>query len=261
VEFRLDDRGVVRVAGADAAHFLQNLVTNDVEALEVGQSRFAALLTPQGKILFDFLIHRSGQDEFLLDVAAEKAAELAKRLSLYRLRAKIEISDESARLAVIVAPAGEPADPRAALGARRIGARAQAPEADARARAEYDALRVASGVPQGGVDFVYGDAFPHDVNMDLLNGVDFKKGCYVGQEVVSRMRHRGEIRRRVVRVAALEGSLETGAPVVDGDLPVGTLGTVAGGEALALLRVDRVDDAESAGRTLTAGGRPLRRIP
>lgn len=259
-EFRLDDRGVVRVAGAEAEHFLQNLVTNDVEGLEIGQSRFAALLTPQGKILFDFLIHRRGAQEFLLDVAADKAAELAKRLALYRLRAKIEISEESARLAVVVALEGAPPDPRAALGARRIVERAQAPQGDASAHAAYEARRVAAGVPQGGKDFAYGDAFPHDVNMDLFNGVDFKKGCYVGQEVISRMRHRGEIRRRVVRVAALDAPLETGAPVLDGNLAVGAVGTVAGGEALALLRVDRADDAEREGRTLTAGGRRLRRI-
>lgn len=131
-EFRLDDRGVVRVAGAEAAHFLHNLVTNDVEGLEIGQLRFAALLTPQGKILFDFLIHRRGAEEFLLDAAADKTADLAKRLSLYRLRAKIEISDESARLAVVAAPAGEPADPRAPLGARRITMRAEAPRPPAK---------------------------------------------------------------------------------------------------------------------------------
>jgi folate-binding protein YgfZ len=259
-EFRLDNRGVVRVAGADSAHFLQNLVTNDVEGLEVGEVRFAALLTPQGKILFDFLIHRGTENEFLLDVAAEQTAALAKRLALYRLRAKIEISDESARLAVVVAPAGEPADPRAALGARRIGTRAEAPAPSGEALADYEARLVALGVPQGGKDFAYGDAFPHDVNMDLLNGVDFRKGCYVGQEVVSRMRHRGEIRRRVVRVAALDAPLETGAAVLDGKLAVGTVGTVAGGEALALMRVDRADDAERDGRPLTAGGRLLRQI-
>ena len=259
-EFRLDDRGVVRVAGAEAAHFLHNLVTNDVETLAIGEARFAALLTPQGKILFDFLIHRRGDQEFWLDAAADKTADLAKRLSLYRLRAKIEISDESARLAVAAAPQGDVADPRAALGGRRVVARAETSAPSDEALAAYRARRVAATVPQGGIDFVYGDVFPHDVNMDLLNGVDFKKGCYVGQEVVSRMRHRGEIRRRIVRVAAENGSLETGAAVLDGDLPVGTIGTVAGGEALALMRVDRADDAEQAGRVLTAGGRRLRRI-
>jgi folate-binding protein YgfZ len=260
VEFGLDDRGVVRVAGADAAHFLQNLVTNDVEGLETGALRFAALLTPQGKILFDFLIHRRGAQEFLLDVAADKAGELAQRLAMYRLRAKVEVSDESAALAAAVGGEADAPDPRAPLGGRRIVARAEAPPADAIARADYEARRVAAGVPQGGADFAYGDAFPHDVNMDLLNGVDFRKGCYVGQEVVSRMKHRGEIRRRIVRIAALDGALEPGASVVDGELPVGTVGTVAGDAALALLRIDRAEEAERAGRSLSAGGRRLRRI-
>jgi len=260
VDFGLDDRGVLRVAGPDAAHFLQNIVTNDVEGLEAGALRFAALLTPQGKILFDFLIHRRSADEFLLDVPADKAAELAKRLAMYRLRAKVEIRDESERLAVTADTQGAPLDPRAELGARRIVPRDAAPPADAGARAAYEARRVALCVPEGGRDFSYGDVFPHDVNMDLLNGVDFGKGCYVGQEVISRMRHRGEIRRRIVRVAALDGSLETGASVVDGELPVGIVGTVAGTQALALVRVDRAEEAERAGRTLSAGGQRLRRI-
>jgi folate-binding protein YgfZ len=260
VDLTLDDRGVVRVAGADAAHFLQNLVTNDVDGLEIGALRFAALLTPQGKILFDFLIHRRGEQEFWLDVAAAKAAELAKRLAIYRLRANIEISDESERLAVTVGQEAGSPDPRAPLGARRIVPRAEAPPADAAALAAYEARRIAAGVPEGSKDFAYGDAFPHDVNMDLLNGVDFKKGCYVGQEVVSRMRHRGEIRRRAVRVVADEAPLESGASIVDGELPVGVVGTVAGGEALAVIRVDRAEEAERAGRPLTAAGRRLRRI-
>ncbi len=260
MEFGLDDRGVVRVAGPDSPHFLHNLVTNDVEGLEIGALRFAALLTPQGKILFDFLIHRRGADEFWLDVAANKTAELVKRLALYRLRAKIEISDESERLAVVAGPEAAPPDPRASLGARRIVSRTGAAPAACGARAAYDARRIAAGVPEGGKDFVYGEAFPHDVNMDLLNGVDFRKGCYVGQEVVSRMRHRGEIRRRIVRVASLDGPLEPGADVIDGALPVGVVGTVAGDEALALLRLDRVQEAERAGRSLVAGGRRLRRV-
>jgi len=260
VEFRLDDRGVVRVAGPDSGHFLQNLVTNDVDGLEIGAVQFAALLTPQGKILFDFLIHRLGADEFLLDVAADKAAELAKRLAMYRLRAKIEISDVSEVFAVTVGGEAGAPDPRAPLGGRRIAPRDEAPAADARARAAYEARRVALGVPEGGKDFVYGDAFPHDVNMDLLNGVDFRKGCYVGQEVVSRMKHRADIRKRIVRVGALDGALAPGAGIVDGDLPVGTVGTVAGDEALALVRLDRAETAEQAGRLLVAGGLHLRRL-
>jgi len=251
----LEDRGVARVAGPDAASFLQGLVTNDVEGLPIGRSRYAALLTPQGKILFDFLLFRRAEDEFLIDARADKTAELVKRLGFYKLRAKVTVSDESARLAVIVASDGEPRDPRMdALGRRDIVSREVAPPADLAVRASYDARRIALGAPEGGADFAYGDVFPHDVNMDLLNGVDFAKGCYVGQEVVSRMKHRGGVRKRIARVRLEGPAPEAGVAVLDGELPVGALGKAAGGEALALLRLDRVEEARLAGRKLTAGG-------
>ena len=254
-ETLLDDRGVARVEGPDAASFLQGLVTNDVEKIAVGQSRYAALLSPQGKILFDFLVFRRAEDTFLVDAPADRVGELVKRLGFYKLRAKVSVSDESARLAVIVAPEGEPRDPRApALGRRYIVARETAPTPDPAARAAYEQKRIALGSPKGGVDFAYGDAFPHDANMDLVNGVDFAKGCYVGQEVVSRMQHRGGVRKRILRVRIDGPAPAPGAPVLDGQLPVGTLGASAGGEALALLRLDRVEDARQAGRPLSVGG-------
>jgi len=254
-ETLLDDRGVARVEGPDAATFLQGLVTNDVEKIAVGQSRYAALLSPQGKILFDFLVFRRAEDTFLVDAPADRVGELVKRLGFYKLRAKVSVSDESARLAVIVAPEGEPRDPRApALGRRDIVARETAPTPDPAARAAYEQKRIALGSPKGGVDFAYGDAFPHDANMDLVNGVDFAKGCYVGQEVVSRMQHRGGVRKRILRVRIDGPAPAPGAPVLDGQLPVGTLGASAGGEALALLRLDRVEDARQAGRPLSVGG-------
>jgi folate-binding protein YgfZ len=251
----LKDRGVARVAGPDAAVFLQGLLTNDVEKLPVGAVRYAALLTPQGKILFDFLVHRRGEAEFLIDAPLDKTAELVKRLGFYKLRAKVEVADASADYAVVAAPEGEPADPREPrLGARRVVARAEAPAEDEAARAAYEARRIALGVPQGGVDFAYGDAFPHDANMDLINGVDFAKGCYVGQEVVSRMKHRGGARKRVVRVALDGPAPAPGAAILDGELPVGVLGASAASEALALVRLDRVEEAQAAGRALMADG-------
>ena len=254
-ETLLDDRGVARVEGPDAATFLQGLVTNDVEKIAVGQSRYAALLSPQGKILFDFLVFRRAEDTFLVDAPADRVGELVKRLGFYKLRAKVSVSDESARLAVIVAAEGEPRDPRApALGRRDIVARETAPTPDPAARAAYEQKRIALGSPKGGVDFAYGDIFPHDANMDLVNGVDFAKGCYVGQEVVSRMQHRGGVRKRILRVRIDGPAPAPGAPVLDGQLPVGTLGASAGGEALALLRLDRVEDARQAGRPLSVGG-------
>ena len=129
----------------------------------------------------------------------------------------------------------------------------------------YEAHRIAAGVPRGGLDFMYGDAFPHETNMDRLHGVDFDKGCYVGQEVVSRMQHRGTARTRIVRVVLDGFSPETGATVLAGDKPVGTMGSTAGGNGLALLRTDRVADALDAGAGVDRGrpcdpsGRPERR--
>ena len=248
----LGDRGVARVAGPDAAGFLQGLLTNDVESLPVGQSRYAALLNPQGKILFDFLVFRTAADAFLLDARADKTAELVKRLGFYKLRANVTITQDTG-LAVVAAAEGEPPDPRtAALGARAIVAREDAPAEDAGARAAYDGRRIALGVPEGDVDFPYGDAYPHDANMDVFNGVDFAKGCYVGQEVVSRMKHRGGVRKRIVRLRLGGAPPAPGTAVLDGELPVGALGASAGGEALGLLRLDRVEAAEQAGRPLTA---------
>jgi tRNA-modifying protein YgfZ len=263
----LDDRGVVRVSGEDATSFLQGLLTNDVERLRPGEARYAGLLSPQGKILFDMLVVRAPGDEgatYLLDCAAPQAANLVKRLGAYKLRAKVTIADETAKRGVIAYWGGEPerapggvlyADPRDP----RLGWRAVLPREKAVAQGEtnagqYEALRIAAGVPKGGVDFHYGDAFPHDANFDVLAGVDFDKGCYVGQEVVSRMKHRGSARKRVARVKLSGVAPAPGTPVLDGELAVGALGSSSGREALALLRLDRVEDAVAAGRALSAGG-------
>jgi folate-binding protein YgfZ len=262
----LDDRGIVRVSGEDAASFLQGLLTNDVLTLGPHVARYAALLSPQGKILFDFLVVHAPADagsSYLLDCEAARAAELAKRLSLYKLRAKVVVADESADHGVIAFWHGEPenapggvfyADPRAgALGWRAILPRAKAIAVGEAGISEYEALRIGLGVPKGGVDFPYGDAFPHDADMDLFHGVDFAKGCYVGQEVVSRMKHRGGARKRIMRVRLAGSAPAPGAPVLDGELPIGVLGSSSGRHGLALLRLDRVEDARAAGRALKAG--------
>jgi folate-binding protein YgfZ len=262
----LEDRGVVRVSGADATGFLQGLLTNDVERLKPGEARYAALLSPQAKVLFDMIVVRDldGHGAYCLDCAAAQAADLAKRLGFYKLRAKVTIVDESADRAVVAFWGGEPerasgwliyADPRDP----RLGWRAVLPRADAAAIGAdhvgmYEGLRIGVGAPKGGLDFAYGDAFPHDANFDVLNGVDFDKGCYVGQEVVSRMKHRGTARKRIARVKTEGAAPPPGTPILDRDLTVGTLGSSSGREALALLRLDRVDDAKAAGRTLSAGG-------
>jgi tRNA-modifying protein YgfZ len=262
----LEDRSVVKVAGEEAAAFLHGLVTNDVAHIEVGQARFAALLTPQGKILFDFFIYRAPAETgaiFLIDCPASAAADLVKRLGFYRLRAKIAIADQSEELKVAAFWDGEPprlrggflyADPRD----RRLGFRAILPRTEAaeltQAPADYEAHRISLAAPKGGADFAYADAFPHDANMDLLNGVDFEKGCYVGQEVVSRMRHRGGARKRIVRVRFAATAPAAGAPIKSGEATIGALGSSSGAEGLALVRVDRLAEAQAQGRVLTAEG-------
>jgi folate-binding protein YgfZ len=263
----LEDRGVVRVSGPDATGFLQGLLTNDVERLKAGEARYAALLSPQAKILFDMIVVGEPDGDgpaYLLDCAAVQAADLAKRLGFYKLRAKAAIADESAERAVVAYWGGEPehgpgaivyADPRdPRLGWRAIVARAEAVAVGSEHVNEYEGLRIGVGAPKGGVDFAYGEAFPHDANFDLLNGVDFDKGCYVGQEVVSRMKHRGTARKRIARVKTSGPAPEPGTPILDRELAVGALGSSSGREALALLRLDRVEDATAAGRTLSAGG-------
>ena len=265
----LTDRGVLRVTGEPARHFLNNLVTSDIEKLAPGTASYAALLTPQGKMLADFFVVAAPDSEggFYLDCPAELAADLLQKLTFYRLRAKVTI--ENGDLAVLAAWDGEPvAKPDLAFADPRhdgLGWRILVPEdlkqkvadligADLVDSESYEAHRIASGVPRGGLDFMYSDAFPHETNMDRLHGVDFDKGCYVGQEVVSRMQHRGTARTRIVRVVLDDFSPETGIPVLAGDKPVGTMGSTAGGKGLALVRIDRVADALDAGLALTAGG-------
>ena len=272
----LPDRGVVKVSGEDARNFLNGLVTTDVTLLQPGLGRFGALLTPQGKIIVDFLIteapagHGGG---FLLDCPRALAQGLADKLGFYKLRAKVTVENLSDSLGVFAAWDGDPvvkpdlafADPRnAALGWRiLVPAELAQKVADLTAAelvdsAAYEAHRIATGIPRGGLDFIYGDAFPHETNMDRLQGVDFDKGCYVGQEVVSRMQHRGTARTRTVRVVLDGPSPEPGTALLAGDRPVGTMGSTSGPNGLALIRTDRAADALQAGLKLTAGGLGLR---
>lgn len=261
------DRSVIAVAGEDARVFLQGLVTCDMAGAPSGL--YGGLLTPQGKVLFDFFVVEDN-GRFLLDASRAQAGDLLKRLTFYKLRAKVTLSDLSigpdALCVVALLGAAAPADARvfADPRAEALGARAILPRKDAGFAsteiAPYERARIAAGVPSGGIDFAYGDVFPHDANMDLLHGVDFAKGCYVGQEVVSRMQHRGLIRRRVIAVA-VEGEAAPGTALMAGETLIGTLGGTLEGRGLALARLDRLDDAQGAGVALTAGAarvRPLR---
>jgi folate-binding protein YgfZ len=272
----LPDRGVVKVSGEDARNFLNGLVTTDVTQLSPGQGRFGALLTPQGKIIVDFLITEASTGHgggFLIDCPRALAQSLATKLGFYKLRAKVVVEDLSDSLGVIAAWDGEPAmkpdlafaDPRdTALGWRILAPQELAQKvadligADLLDSDAYEAHRIARGAPRGGLDFTYGDAFPHETNMDRLHGVDFDKGCYVGQEVVSRMQHRGTARTRTVGVVFDDFASETGRPILAGEKQVGVMGSAAGQNGLALVRIDRVADALDAGVTLTSGGMGLR---
>lgn len=263
----LPRRGVVAVDGSDARGFLDNLITTNVETADTRGAAYGGLLSPQGKLLFDFIVFGHG-GHYLFDLARPAVADFIRRLGLYRLRAKVTITDLSDERMVIAAwGAGSPpivdgpiaADPRlAALGFRAIvppGAD-MAPDFEEATEADYDAHRIALGVPEGGVDFTFGEVFPHDAAMDQLGGVDFRKGCYVGQEVVSRMEHRGTARRRVV-VARGDGLAAAGTAITAGGKPVGTLGSSADGTGLALVRLDRAREAMDAGVPLMAAGAPI----
>ncbi|APG14195.1 folate-binding protein YgfZ [Bradyrhizobium elkanii] len=270
----LPDRSVVKVAGEDARNFLNGLITTDLDKLKPGLGRFGALLTPQGKIIVDFLItevpagHGGG---FLIDCPKALAEGLATKLKFYKLRAKVTV--ENLDLGVLAAWDGQlAAQPDLAFADPRndaLGTRILIPEdlkqklsdligAELVDASEYEAHRIALGVPRGGLDFMYSDAFPHETNMDRLAGVDFDKGCYVGQEVVSRMQHRGTARTRSVKVLLDDLSPEAGVSVMAGDKPVGTMGSSAQGKGIALVRIDRVADALDAGQPLTAGGLAVR---
>jgi folate-binding protein YgfZ len=272
----LPDRGVIKVSGADARGFLNNLVTSELERVKPGIGGFGALLTPQGKIVADFLITEAPAEDdggFLIDCARALAQGLADKLGFYKLRAKVLVENLSDRLGVLAvwdgAPTAQPGpafpDPRdGKLGWRILVPADFAQKAAGLIGAEmvdaaaYDARRIARGVPRGGVDFSYGDAFPHETNMDRLHGVDFDKGCYIGQEVVSRMQHRGTARTRIVRLVIDDAPPEAGVEIRAGDKPVGTMGSSADGVGLALIRLDRAADALDAAVPLMAGGIAVR---
>ena len=273
----LPDRGAVKIAGDDARRFLGGLLTNDMAKVSPTAARFAALLTPQGKIVADFIIAEAPPEDgggFFLDVPKVLAVALVEKLNFYKLRAKVICEDLSAVLGVMAVwdGAGKTdyglcyADPRLPeLGMRIMLPPHLAAEAAADLDAAltepdaYDAHRIALGVPRGGTDFAYGDTFPHEADMDQLAGVDFEKGCYVGQEVVSRVEHRATARNRLVPIT-YEEFAPTAGPVMAGEKEIGTLTSAAKGRGLAMLRLDRAADALAAGIPLTCGGMTIRLV-
>ena len=262
----LTERAVIQVAGVEARDFLQSLLTADINALEQGRCTWAGLLTPQGKILFDMFVWAVRAEEetqdYLLDVVADMADALLARLRMYKLRRAVELRARP-DLAVLV-DAAEEEGPFAAFGLdprfARMGTRAIAPaEAAARFGADaetYHQRRIALGLPDSTRDIGSSKLFPHEANFDQLGAVSFSKGCYVGQEVVSRMQHRGTVRNRLIPVVA-SAPVAVEAPVMAGGKSIGAItGSVSADDnrAIALLRFDRLAQAVEAGAPVTAGG-------
>jgi tRNA-modifying protein YgfZ len=274
----LPDRGVVKVTGENAEQFLNGLLTADIGMVTPDRAAFAALLTPQGKIIVDCIVAEASPKDgggFFLDCPRALAPALVDKLNFYKLRAKVIVENLSEILGVLAAWGGNSgakyglcyADPRLpALGLRVVVPPHLATAAAERLNAElvdaelYEAHRIALGVPLGGLDFMYGDAFPHETNMDQFNGVDFAKGCFVGQEVVSRIEHRGTARTRVVPFAYAGFAPDAGAAVTASQKTVGTLGSTNAGRGLATLRLDRVEEAIAAGTPLISGDITLQLI-
>lgn len=241
--FAVPDRALVTVSGETAVEFLQALITTDVVQLTADEVRPGALLTPQGKILFEFLVSRT-ETGVRLETSAEQAPALLKRLTLYKLRAPITLAldTETAVAVSFDAIGGALLDVRfATSGAPAYRVYGTAGIADTEGR--VDAARIAAGIAVSGADYALQDAFPHDILLDRNGGLSFRKGCYVGQEVVSRMQHRGTARRRVVTVEGASDLPASGTAITAGGKPIGTLGSVAGRSGLAIVRIDKVGDA------------------
>ena len=251
----LPDREALRVTGADAVPLLQSLVTANVERLAVGQATHAALLTPQGKVLSAFFLWREAGG-VLIDAAPGDRDALMARLKLYKLRAAVEIvpAPEVAWVGENGAAAAPP-DPRLA----EMGTRWMAPlgEGEGDARDAYAVRRIGMGLPEFGVDYGPSEVFAMDANLDALGAVDYKKGCFVGQEVASRMYRKGEVRKRTWTVES-EAPLKKGTTVTAGGGTLGTVTSAHGGRGLALLRVDR---AAVATEKPQADGVPVRLSP
>lgn len=261
------DRVVLRLSGPQAREFLQDLVTNDIRKATGDRAVYAALLTPQGKYLSDFIVLAEGGQDLLVDVARDQAQALGQRLAMYRLRRQVGIEVAPLRVALVwgeaapAAPAGarlveDPRDPRLGwrLYAPDAAAALAATGAEAAEASALDALRIAALVPAAGVELTP-DTFILEAGFERLNGVDFRKGCYVGQEIVARMKHKTELRRSLVRVAIEGEAPPPGVEILTAEGRVaGAMGAAAGGEGLAMLRLDRAEGA------LAAAGAKLRVI-
>lgn len=255
----LSDRAVVAVDGKDAEALLNRLLTKSVVGMALGDARYAALLSPQGKLLHDVLVCRR-DNAFWLDCRADHATDLAKKLVTFKLRAKANIERRADLTiaaawggALMAAPGATFRDPRHNALGYRIVAAPELLHSYGHDEGSYDAHRIACGVPFGGIDWVYGDTFVHDANLDLLGGVDFDKGCYVGQEVVSRVHHRNSARKRIVSLEFFGATPPVGTPLSAGDARLGEVTSVSGAIGLASARIDKLAEAKAHKAPVTAG--------
>ncbi|MEZ5956466.1 MAG: hypothetical protein R3C27_04555 [Hyphomonadaceae bacterium] len=271
------DRAFLRVSGPDTVGFLDNLLTQDVTRLEDTGVNYAALLTPQGKIVADMFLwserwlwEESGRTDFtciLIELDRNRASEVSRRLSMYKLRAVLTIEDVTDSRVALWAPppdsirggAPDPRLPGAAHGWRAVsGPLAYQPDDGT---AEYEAWRIAAGIPDLARDALLEEVFAGEALLEELNGVAFDKGCFVGQENVSRMKRRATTRKKLCPIVFEGEAISFGTPVLAGEAEIGSVRTGLAGRAIALLRLDRALEAATAGKTLTAGGREIRLDP
>ena len=215
---KLENRGVIRLSGPDADSLLQGLITNDIEELSDNDAMYAGLLTPQGKFLFDMIIVREG-DNLLLDVEAATKTDLIRRLMMYRLRAEVDISDDDRNVWALFDGEAETGlcytDPRhKSLHKRVISRDTPAPAADLLSIEKYEERRIRHGVPDGSRDMMVEKYFWLETDAERLNGVSFTKGCFVGQELTARMKHRTSLKKRIVAIKSTETSLVSGGEVL-----------------------------------------------
>ncbi|MEJ5079486.1 MULTISPECIES: CAF17-like 4Fe-4S cluster assembly/insertion protein YgfZ [unclassified Ochrobactrum] len=254
----LSNRALVHITGEDAEKFVQAVITTNLDKLGADDLKPGALLAPQGKIMFDFLVSRI-ENGLRFDMTASIAADFAKRMTLYRLRAKAEITQSPESLvSVFWGSDSDSSESDSIKHDSRFPAELHVTRVYGQAgeigdESAWIALRAEYGIAEGEVDFAYNDVFPHDVNFDQTGGVTFPKGCFIGQEVVSRMQHRGTPRRRVLITKSDARLPAMGTPVTVGGRDIGTLGSSSGKIGLALVRIDRVKDAIDSGTPILAG--------
>lgn len=278
----LTDRTVVSIAGEDATSFLQGLITNDIEKATAQQTIFAALLSPQGKFLFDFFIAKTG-DGYLLDTESSRREELIKKLGMYKLRAKVNITPTDYQVIALLNESahttlGFPdetgatkkigdmilyADPRwLPMGVRIIAPAkttpASLPFPVLEAGLEnYERVRLLHGIPEGSKDAIVDRTIVLENGYDALHGIDYKKGCYVGQEVIARTTHRGVVRKKIFHISADSNPPPPGTEIIAGDIPIGEMRSSCGHVGAALIRIEEWQQALQTGKEILSGGMPV----